>query len=613
MQNMKNSFSNQHEEFTGSLGKLVSKVSCATPLFIISEGNICQKGLEFKCSSQGNVLKFSVKNTTDKIIALKEIVLADFEHGFPCESGIYGEGFSMFCSTGGTLEEMIDIDSLTDHNHYKLPQPEGFRTVYNYLRVNSPDGIITLFGFTSCRRFTGKFNINKKRLQIVIETEQLQLAPGQQWELEELLILQGRNLTELMDSFAMSIEFHHPRMPWPELPTGWCSWYCYGPDISTEKIKINLQAMKENLPQIKYIQIDDGYEPWMGDWLESTDQFSGGVRQVVQEIVDQGFEPAIWVAPFIASPESKLFKTHPDWFVKDENGNPLNSGDVTFGGWRQGPWFMLDGTHPEACEYIETVFSTLNSWGCTYFKLDANVWGVFPFGKHFDAEASGIEAYRRGMQAVIKGAGEKSYILGCNHPYWPSLGLIHGSRTSYDIMPGFKTISRVARENLLRNWMNNKLWWNDPDCLEIPDLVHEQQSIVLEGPDGRKQQEKFTTAESLSFHLTATYASGGMMLSGDAVVNYSEKQWQLLRKALTCSGTAAVFASDKLESGWIEESDRKFAVQLNWTEFQEKRVITLKGEFSVTDFWTDEEIGIYKDIFSVELPPRSGRLFIIRQ
>ena len=42
-------------------------------------------------------------------------------------------------------------------------------------------------------------------------------------------------------------------------------------------------------------------------------------------------------------------------------------------------------------------------WGCTYFKLDANFWGAMHGGRFHDPKATRVEAYRRGMQAVLRG------------------------------------------------------------------------------------------------------------------------------------------------------------------------------------------------------------------
>ena len=149
-------------------------------------------------------------------------------------------------------------------------------------------------------------------------------------------------------------------------------------------------------------------------------------------------------------------------------------------------------------------------WGCTYFKLDANFWGAMHGGNFHDPKATRIEAYRRGMRAILSGAGD-SFILGCNHPMWPSFGLIHGSRSSADIKRAWATFEHVARQNLSRNWQNGKLWWNDPDA------------VVLTGnlPD-----------DEFPFHATAVYASGGMVLSSDDLTKIAPDRLAMLRKLL---------------------------------------------------------------------------------
>ena len=107
-------------------------------------------------------------------------------------------------------------------------------------------------------------------------------------------------------------------------------------------------------------------------------------------------------------------------------------------------------------KHLENVFRTMREeWGVTYFKLDANFWGAMHGGRLHDPKATRIEAYRRGMQAVLKGAGD-SFILGCNHPIWPSFGLIHGSRSSGDIKRTWDVFQKIARQNLNRNWQNGR-------------------------------------------------------------------------------------------------------------------------------------------------------------
>jgi alpha-galactosidase len=539
----------------------------------------------------GSNLQIRLTNLGNKPLRIREIVLFDFAHGLPADTPFYGEGFTMLSQTGGTLGKPIDLDGLTDRGHYKLAEPKGFRTVYGMMWMGKPEKVMVL-AFTSCRKFVGRFHVNAERIIVSIPTEDLVLAPGATWDLEELAIYQGSTVDTTLELVADRLVKNHPRLPWPKLPTGWCSWYCFGPSVTADEILGNLDQFKKKLPQVRFIQIDDGYQPWMGDWLEPKQKFGGSIKDVIGKIRDAGFEPAIWVAPFAASPQSKLFTEHPDWFVQDDNGKPLRSDTVTFGGWRLGPWYMLDGTHPEAQKFLESVFRTMHEqWGCTYFKMDGNVWGAMPFGRRHDPAASSVEAYRRGMAAIRCGAGD-SFLLGCNHPIWPSIGEIHGSRSSMDIGRDWKSFTRIARENLSRNWQNNRLWWNDPDCL------------VLTGkqPDNEK-----------SFHWAATFATGGMVLSGDDVTKYDDAQWSILQKAVSNDGNAAQFADSQFTVGLTRQGGDPLAVFLNWTDQPQRRSVKLDAPSRVIDYWTGKDLGLFEDEFVIEaMPPRSGGVYILR-
>ena len=39
----------------------------------------------------------------------------------------------------------------------------------------------------------------------------------------------------------------------------------------------NLAAIAKDAPQLKYVQLDDGYQPAMGDWLETGRAFGGDI------------------------------------------------------------------------------------------------------------------------------------------------------------------------------------------------------------------------------------------------------------------------------------------------------------------------------------------------
>jgi len=530
----------------------------------------------------GSVCHSQIVNHGTQPVRIKEIVLFDLSLSMPATTRLYGEGFQMLSQTGGTLGQPTDLGNYSDAKHYKLPA-----AFYGMMTLSPSAHDHHLFAFTSCRRFIGQFYLKHPSLKIVVDTEDRELRPGEAWQLEPFIYLTGNDRERLLDELASQLAANHPPLRFPSPPAGWCSWYCFGPRVTAQQVLDNLDVIAKHAPGLRYIQIDDGYQPAMGDWLETGAAFGGNVQGVLKQIRERGFQPAIWVAPFVAEEKSHVFQQHPDWFVQDADGKPLRSDTVTFGGWRRGPWYVLDGTHPEVQQHFENLFRTMKrDWGCTYFKLDANFWGAIHGGRFHDPHATRIEAYRRGMQAILRGAAN-SFVLGCNHPIWPSLGLIHGSRSSNDIKRTWERIETTARQNLSRSWQNGRLWWNDPDA------------IVLTGdlPDNEFQ-----------FHATAIYASGGMLLSGDDLTKIGAQKLSMLRKLLPPSGTAASFEDDSFRVGRVK---RGVVAVLNWTNEPQDISINLPRRCRITDFWSDVDLGTHSGTFKInDMPARSGRLLI---
>lgn len=564
----------------------------ASPSGVITPEGPGARGVQVERQWDGPFCRSRVVNRGSRLIRLSEIVLFDLRVQLPASTHLYGEGFQMLSQTAGTIGAPEDLSQYTDVKHYKLPAPQGSRVYYGLLTLTPPGEDTRVLAFTSCRRFSGELRTTSSSVQVVVDTEGLALAPDQSLELEEFAFLSGSDRTTLLSQLGDRLTRNHAPLRTAAPPTGWCSWYCFGPKVTAQQVLDNLDAIAKNIPGLKYIQIDDGYQLAMGDWLETGAAFGGEVQRVLKAIRERGFEPAIWVAPFIAEAGSHVFQQHPDWFVKDSDGAPLRADRVTFGGWRRGPWYALDGTHPAVQDHLERVFRTMRQqWGCTYFKLDANFWGTLPGGTLHDPNATRVEAYRRGMQAVLEGAGD-SFILGCNHPLWPSLGLIHGSRSSNDIKRTADRIVTTARQNLGRAWQNGRLWWNDPDA------------VVLSGelPD-----------DVLAFHATAIYASGGMVLSGDDLTAIPAARLAMLRKLLPPTGVPASFDDDTLRVGAVEVPGGRMLCLFNWGDAPQTLNVRLPRPARVSDYWTGEDLGRHEGTLTIaQMPPRSARLLACR-
>jgi alpha-galactosidase len=550
------------------------------------------KGVDVVRDWQGDVCRARLVHRGAEPVRIQDVVLFDVAHALPPETRLYGEGFQMLSQTGGTLGQPLDLGGYTDARHYRMPMPADARTVYGLLLLTAPAGAHSLVAYTSCRRFVGQFRLREGSLQAVVDTEGLELKPGDTWELEELTFRAGRDREALLEGLARRLAVNHPPLKTPHPPTGWCSWYCFGAKVTARQVLDNLDFIATNVPGLRYIQIDDGYQPAMGDWLETGSAFGGNVQGVLKAIRERGFEPAIWIAPFVAEQGSNVFRAHPDWFVKDETGAPLASNRVTFGGWRRGPWYAMDGTHPDVQRHLETVCRTMREeWGVTYFKLDANFWGAIHGGHFRDPGATRIEAYRRGMAALLRGTKD-AFVLGCNHPIWGSLGLVHGSRSSNDIKRTWDRVSKTARENLGRNWQNGRLWWNDPDA------------VCLTGDLGIEEKR---------FHATAIWASGGMLLSGDDLTQAPPESLELLKRLHPPTGTAARFADDGFRVGEMDLPTGRGVLLLNWDDTPKTMSVRAPGRAPLRELWTATDVtpGLDRDV-TLTLPPRSGRVLVPR-
>ena len=508
------------------------------------------KGLLATPSWQNSTLSVRLDNISGHAMSLDTWSLFEGQVA-SADTPIYGEGFQMLAQTAGSWGAPEAVGRCPDAAVYRITQDDGFHTVHNLLLYKAGEEW-QLLAFTGCERFGGEFRLYPDgRLQILLRTEGMSLPSGGHWQSEPLLVLRGADRQALLDDLAQHLERHHPASLPATSPTGWCSWYHYYAEVTAADIGENLALMESSFPELEYVQIDDGYQAFMGDWLSASARFTGGLLPLLEQIRAAGREPALWVAPFIAETASALFQSHPEWFVKDESGHPLAAERVTYGGWRCTPWYMLDGTHPQVQAHLRQLFTTLrHELGIRYFKLDANFWGAVHGGRFHDPAASRIQAYRRGMQAILDGVGEDSYLLGCNAPIWPSLGLVQGMRLADDIERTGHRIRQTARELFYRSWQAGKLWLLDPDCLCLRDLPGQQAS-----------------AAEYRFHLAALLASGGVLLLGDRLSLLDEAQRALLAPLLQRARShhqPARFTDDAFGHAISQEGGKTLHFYFNW-------------------------------------------------
>ncbi len=550
----------------------------------------------------GSCCSLSVENTGSTPRRIAEVIAFRCDMPYDADTPFYGEGYSMLSQYKGTLSSFHCITNLSDAGHYKLPEPDDSFTVYNLFMLYPGAQDTVLMAFSSCHRFSGAFRFNPARLEVVLNGEEIEVAPGETLKLEEFFLQTGDRPEVLLQNLGAQLNRHHPRLPYEKPPCGWSSWSCYGRAVTEKDVFDNQATIRQEFPELRFIQIDDGYQNHMGDWLVTRPDFSGHIGDLCCKIKEDGFEPAIWVAPFIADQHSDLLRDHPEWFVKDADGQPLPSNEVSFGGWVEAPWYMLDCTHPGARDYLKMVFRTMREeWQCRYFKLDANMWGAIPFGHRHEPNTTCIDAYRAGMQALLEGAGEGSFVLGCNAPMWPSIGTVHGMRVTNDIKYNWRCIRGLAEQGFPRNWQNQNLWINDPDNLVLCN--HEQIFVGFSRTDTDVSEDEF------SFHAAYVLASGGMILAGDRMMALQEEHKQILRKLLPPSGNAAIFDDREMKVGRIPTDNGWILCLFNWGEQPIRTCAPLPAPCDITDYWTDAKVAeSVAEVPFLTLPPRSARV-----
>ena len=206
-------------------------------------------------------------------------------------------------------------------------------------------------------------------------------------------------------------------------PRVWCSWYSLYTAID-EAILFRVFDELGDLP-FAVLQVDDGWQMSIGDW-EANKKFPSGMNALADKIKSTGRKAGLWLAPLIAVKSSRLFRGHPEWFLRDTNGKFASAGF----NWGE-QLYALDATHPETIKWLASLMKQVRAWGFDYLKLDFLYAGALP-AKRF-ADMPREAAYRQALKTMREAMGGDAYFLACGAPILPSLGLCDALRVGPDV------------------------------------------------------------------------------------------------------------------------------------------------------------------------------------
>ncbi len=219
------------------------------------------------------------------------------------------------------------------------------------------------------------------------------LQKGEIFTAPECLIAYGDGLGNLSRGLHDFIRGRVCRGPWadrerPILINNWEATYM---DFDEEKL-LSIASLAAELG-IELFVLDDGWfgkrnndRSSLGDWTVNLEKIPSGIGGLAKKINALGLKFGLWFEPEMVSPDSDLYRAHPDWAIRTElRESALCRSQLT-----------LDLTKPQVRDYcVNAVNSVLDSANIEYVKWDMNRYITDMPRKGFNHE------YTLGLYSVL--------------------------------------------------------------------------------------------------------------------------------------------------------------------------------------------------------------------
>ena len=437
----------------------------------------------------------------------------------------YGAGEKIFCNGYQSWTESKEYSPQSQIPNLKWPARNKWKHQGDYqnTNINRGAGQLHSWTYTYIRRnnklaFFGSLNehtgftilqheCNRGWLSIQLDLDNLQLEHS--YPAIDLVILEGKEAA-VFDQYFQQMNL--PELKAPPL-TAWTSWYHYFTNISEEIILKNLEAFAERETPIDLFQIDDGYQETVGDWMKIKSSFPNGMGPIAHKIKSKGYKAGIWLAPFICTSQSDIFKNKKNWILKDPSGQLVKAGyNKAWGGW----YYALDFYNKEVQDYISGVCITIyEKWNFDLIKIDFLYAACLAPPSNKTRGQVMCEA----MDFLRNIAGDK-WLLGCGVPLGAAFGRVDYCRIGGDVHMIWenkflawiglreRTSTLNSIQSTIGRWqLNGRAFHNDPDVFILRD-----------------DKNKLSQTEQNTL-LLVNRLLGNILFTSDYVGDYSAEQW----------------------------------------------------------------------------------------
>lgn len=465
---------------------------------------IKRRFFKFNSTSKGVLMSLEIKNKSKSTKHINSIVIADFK--LPRNLGSPTEYLINEWTQSGSCKKVDSIikTEKSDYIMMRDQNPFSFMEEFGYLRDSMISEWFSSIDLDKLNFFLGAVTTSQQYSQIFYKLENgqlhiritcqldgVELEPGKKINSEKILILWGQS-QNLQNIFAKEVARHSKvKNVEREINGICCAYYAQGNRVNEGYVMNTLYKIDEKSNSglkvnTDTILIDAGYCEF-GDWLEYTEQFPKGMKNIAGEIRIRGLKAGIWIAPVIASINSQLYQNHKNWFIEGFEGRKTQPFDFI----DSLSLMILDPTLNEVKDYLRRVFKQYYDWGFRVFKIDF----VYPLGftTDFSRNVTRARALTELCDEIRSSVGQDAVFLSAISQLSPLVGKADFVRTGIDTtspldyripMVRGAVNNYMLRKNIEsfrnRQFLDKKVWNTDIDCLVLNDRAKLDQKLVLE-------------------------------------------------------------------------------------------------------------------------------------
>jgi hypothetical protein len=626
----------EHSQVEGELGP-------ATEWQVTYSGVDAQPDLIYYLRSYSNVpagdIQVVVRNTTGKTIHVEAIRSVDATKGSVLDLGGPPADDRVLSDSFSEDRPAITIHNLADAEQ-QMHRGVGSQLIYNlqshqslFLGALTSDRFLTVLrlhvvGSGSAAHVaayevdaTGTTELEEENsLKNSSAADRVELSlpvePDAEMAGERVLFSLSTDYHRQLETYGSLIrQIDHARTSAPPL-MGWWSWTAYYFGLNEGAALTNAEWEAEHLKSLGYnvYHVDEGYSYARGEYITpDASLFPHGLESVFYRVHGLGLLPAIWTAPFEVSERSWVYQNHPDWLVKNAQGQPIHAGSVVDG---KDPLFVLDTTNPGAQQYLHKTYSTLrNQWGIRFIKMDFMDDSAIE-GYYYKPNTTALEAQRIGLQIIREAVGDNFYLDKDGSPMLNTVGLVDYGRISQDTSHTFGATKEAASGMAARYYMNRNFFVSDPDAFTVSEQTIPDQTW--------HPTVKPASLDDAEVSMALAAVSGGMLEIGDDLPTLGSEPERLalvqnedlidmvklgrssdpvdLMTYLPTDGQPSIFL--------LKESPRQSILTIfNWTNNPRTHTVTLSSlGLNGTGSYTVEEV-----LDKKQLPVSGSNPFVVTQ